>query len=237
MKIQKSPTHSSNFSSPTARSPHLRTTNTALSNAYSPLRRSSNITSPSLSASRIREPTNIIESTANTTTSSLKRKHTTSSPLESPSRFTINTVSRSDTFASEYEEGNPHKWTKHHWKKLEQCYIRKNRDYEKAASEFYYLESLQDMLLPDKESADGKPISKEFWSKEQILWRCKCLDTSAKFHGGVLPSERKKMKRSSNINPGLSSSSTSSSTTSTSTSTIDLSSAERLKNLINNRRI
>lgn len=236
MKVQKSPTRLSNFSSPTARSSHPRTTNTALSNTYSSLRHSSsNKTPPSSLSSRIREPTNIIENTANTTTNSLKRKYNTSSPFASPSRSTVGTISRSDTFASEYEEGNPHKWTKHHWKKLEQCYIRKNRDYEKAASEFYYLESLQDMLLPDKESADGKPISKEFWSKEQILWRCKCLDTSAKFHGGVLPSERKKLKRTFNASPGLSSSSTSPSTTST--STIDLSSAERLKNLINNRRI
>ncbi|KAK4516114.1 copper transpport protein [Mucor velutinosus] len=237
MKVEKSPTRSSSFNSPIARSSHLRSNNSTLASSYSPLRRSSSHFSPSSpssssSTSRFQEPA--IENT--TTTNSLKRKYTSSSPLASPSRSTVGTISRSDTFASEYEEGNPHKWTKQHWKKLEECYLRKNRDYEKAASEFYYIESLQDILLPDRDSIEGKPIRKELWSKEQILWRCKCLDTSARFHGGLLPSERKKIKKSvdTNLSSNISSGST---VTAGSTSNESSSSAEKLRNLVSNRRL
>ncbi|KAL9545648.1 hypothetical protein MBANPS3_007051 [Mucor bainieri] len=173
MKVEKSPTRPSSYISPIARSSHLRGGASASTSSYSALRRSSSHFGHSSST-------------------------TASSP--STSRFREPAISRSETFSSEYEEGNPHKWTKKHWKKLEECYLRKDRDYEKAASEFYYIESLQDILLPDRDSIDGKPIRKEYWSKEQILWRCKCLDTSAKFHGGLLPSERKKVRKSSTSN-------------------------------------
>ncbi|GAN03804.1 RNA binding protein [Mucor ambiguus] len=227
MKIEKSPARSSSFSSPIARSSHLRSSNSTLTSGYSPLRRSSSHFAPSSpassSTSQFREPA--IENTT-ATTNSLRRKYTSSSLLASPSRSTVGTISRSDTFASEYEQGNPHKWTKQHWRKLEQCYLRKNRDYEKAASEFYYIESLQDILLPDRDSIDGKPIRKELWSKEQILWRCKCLDTSAKFHGGLLPSERKKIKKLANTSPSSASTVAAGSTLSESSS-----SAEKLRNL------
>ncbi|KAI8637580.1 hypothetical protein BD408DRAFT_436848 [Parasitella parasitica] len=224
MKVQKSPTRSSSFNSSSVRSPHRS------SNILSTLRRSSSYASPS----RLREAntTNAIGNT--TATASLKRKYTNdSSPFASPSRSAItSSMSRSDTFTSEYDEGNPNRWTKEHWKKLEQCYKRRNRDYEKAASEFYYLESLQSILLPEKDSPDGKPVKKELWSKEQILWRCKCLDTSAKFHGGLLPSERKKFKKLPDACPDLSSSSTATS----SSSIMDSSATDRLKNLVNSRR-
>ncbi|KAF1799249.1 hypothetical protein FB192DRAFT_1395708 [Mucor lusitanicus] len=230
MKVDKSPTRSSPFNSPIAKPSHLRSSNSALKSSYSPLRHTSSHftpTSPSSSTTtaRFREP--IIENTT-TTTNSLKRKYTSSSPLASPSRSSAGTISRSDTFTSEYDEGNPNKWTKQHWKKLEMLYLRKDRDYEKAASEFYYIESLQSIVLPDKDSIDGKPIRKELWSKEQILWRCKCLDTSAKFHGGLLPSERKKMKKSVNT--------TSPSFAAGPTSSESSSSTEKLRNLVNSSR-
>lgn len=238
MKVEKSPTRSSPFSSPIARSSNLRGMNATLTSSYSPLRRSSSHftpSSPSASSttSRFREPT--IENTT-TITNSLKRKYTSSSPLASPSRSTVGTISRSSTFASEYEQGNPHKWTRQHWKKLEECYLRKNRDFEKAASEFYYIESLQDILLPDRDSIDGRPIRKELWSKEQILWRCKCLDTSAKFHGGLLPSERKKMKKSASTSPS-SNVSCASTVAAGSASSESSSSAEKLRNLVSNKRL
>ncbi|CEP14193.1 hypothetical protein [Parasitella parasitica] len=226
MKVQKSPTRSASFNSLSVRSPHRS------SNTLSPLQRSSNFAS----ASRLRETTtNTIGNT--TATASSKRKHTNdSSPFASLSRSAIiSSMSRSDTFSSEYDEGNPNKWTKEHWRKLEQCYIRKNRDYERAANEFYYLESLQTMLLPKKDSPDGKPIRKELWSKEQILWRCKCLDTSAKFHGGVLPSERKKIKKSLDPCPGLSSSSTTTSKSPSPSSLMGSNVTNRLKSLVNSR--
>ncbi|KAI8078119.1 uncharacterized protein B0P05DRAFT_542577 [Gilbertella persicaria] len=120
--------------------------------------------------------------------SHLKRKYTPS-PLFSPPRF-----SRTDTFESDYDRDNPNRWTKRQWKKLEEYYLLKNRDYEKAANTFYFRESLITMNLPSSQDIAGKPKCKELWTKEQILWRAKCLHTSVQYHNGLLPSERKKQK-------------------------------------------
>ncbi|CAO3663836.1 unnamed protein product [Rhizopus stolonifer] len=69
------------------------------------------------------------------------------------------------------------RWTRQHWKLLEEYYVRKDRDYEKAATAFYYCESL--IHMPETEERDQK--KKELWPLEKILWRCKCLDTRARY--------------------------------------------------------
>lgn len=149
----------------------------------SPLR-SSNTTSP-LRSSNTTSPLRSSNATSSTTSSpsrpSLKRKYT---------QDTSPTLSRSSTLASD-DETTP--WTKDHWKKLEDWYIRKNRDYKKAANSFYYFESLINIELPKHN--ETAPTTKELWPLDQIVWRSQCLDTSVKFHNGLLPSERKKKKK------------------------------------------
>ena len=104
-------------------------------------------------------------------------------------------LSRSTTFSSDFtvDDRKGTKWTSNHWKMLEDWYLRKNRDYQKAANAFYYSTSLIDIDLP-KQEGNGEPTTKELWPLDQIMRRCQCLDTSFKFHG-ALPSERKRLKK------------------------------------------
>ncbi|KAI9357512.1 hypothetical protein BD770DRAFT_388901 [Pilaira anomala] len=83
-------------------------------------------------------------------------------------------------------------WTPKHWKTLEYWYIRKHHDYKLAAEAFYSCESLI-QLNPRK----------ELWPIEKILWKAKCLDTSTKAHGGLVPSERKRSRSSMLSTPDL----------------------------------
>ncbi|KAI7900505.1 uncharacterized protein BX663DRAFT_517868 [Cokeromyces recurvatus] len=125
----------------------------------------------------------------------LKRKHSSPTIEHSPNKLTESFL-RSDTFASDINVDNGVKWTKQHWKKLEEYYVRKNYDYEKAAIAFYYVESLITINSSSKDDLDNTTLTlKELWSKEHIIWRCKCLDTSTRFYGGVLPSERIKKRK------------------------------------------
>ncbi|OBZ91668.1 hypothetical protein A0J61_00314 [Choanephora cucurbitarum] len=118
---------------------------------------------------------------------SRKRKYTPS-PLFSPPRF-----SRTNTLESDIDKDGPCRWTKRHWQKLEEYYVMRDRDFEKAARVFYLRESLvaNDTLTLE---SDERPKCKELWTKEHILWRAKCLHTSVQYHHGLLPSERKKLK-------------------------------------------
>ncbi|GAA5799313.1 hypothetical protein HPULCUR_004724 [Helicostylum pulchrum] len=118
---------------------------------------------------------------------SLKRTYSSlssSSTSNSPKRTSL--LKSSDTFAS--LSGSDTMWTSSDWKRLEDWYIRKNRDHVEAAKAFYQFESVQQ--------------GKESWPFKKILWRAKCLDTSAKAHGGLVPSERK--RRSVESTPELS---------------------------------
>ncbi|KAI8354054.1 hypothetical protein BD560DRAFT_438407 [Blakeslea trispora] len=118
---------------------------------------------------------------------SRKRKYTPS-PLFSPPRF-----SRTNTLESDIDKEGPCRWTKSHWQKLEEYYVMRDRDYEKAARIFYLRESL---VTNDTLALESNEWSKckELWTKEHILWRAKCLHTSVQYHHGLLPSERKKLK-------------------------------------------
>lgn len=183
--------------------------------------------SPSLSATaRARKILSTTASTSNTTTreqikqeeeeiainshagssafTPYKRKYTPS-PLGSPIRQPD--LSRASTFISDIDtnDASSTRWTKELWKKLEQYYIDRNRDYKKAATAFYYKESLITIDLPHRPNG-REPETKELWSIEQITWRSQCLDTSAKFHNGLLPSERKLAKRRKMSNGSSSSS-------------------------------
>ncbi|KAI8994850.1 hypothetical protein BDB01DRAFT_831794 [Pilobolus umbonatus] len=121
-----------------------------------------------------------------------KRRYV-SSPLTSPSRPMItNKLQRLDTFSSDIgDDPARNRWTRHDWRKLEDYYVRKNRDCERAANAFYNLEN----WVPISPGLNGQERVKELWTKEEILWRCKCLDTSVKAHGGLLPSERSKKRK------------------------------------------
>lgn len=83
----------------------------------------------------------------------LKRSYT-SSPLRSTT--SNSSLSRTSSFLSEVDEEGGTRWTRQHWKKLEEYYIKKDRDIEKATSAFYYCESLIRVT-----ESDSKPIMKE----------------------------------------------------------------------------
>ncbi|KAG1051158.1 hypothetical protein G6F43_006617 [Rhizopus delemar] len=119
----------------------------------------------------------------------LKRSYT-SSPLRSTT--SNSSLSRTSSFLSEVDEEGGTRWTRQHWKKLEEYYIKKDRDIEKATSAFYYCESLIRVT-----ESDSKPIMKELWPKDKIKWRCKCLDTRAKYQNNTVPFIKKKQKISS----------------------------------------
>ncbi|KAG2230916.1 hypothetical protein BDF21DRAFT_413001 [Thamnidium elegans] len=112
----------------------------------------------------------------------LKRTH--SSMSNSSKRTSL--LKTSDTFAS--LSGTDTMWNSSDWKRLEDWYLRKDRDHVEAAKAFYKFESVQQ--------------GKENWPFKKILWRAKCLDTSAKAHGGLVPSQRK--RRSMESTPELS---------------------------------
>lgn len=162
------------------------------------------------------------KNTPSNDSSSLKRRYS-SLQEDSDTYEPAATLSRSSTFASDIQtDSNNTRWTTTHWKKLEDWYIRKNRDFRKAANSFYYFESLINIDLPNEEdSNDGAPVIKELWTLDHILWRSQCLDTSVKFHQGLLPSERKKEKKrklsGDNSSSTTSNASTSSSNTDSST--------------------
>jgi hypothetical protein len=126
-----------------------------------------------------------IEQSASPSLTNAKRKRTPS-PVHSPSR----PLPRYDTFASDYDTGNPNRWTKQHWKKLESYYLRKGRDVQKTANAFYYGESLKTISLPSVDDAIGRPVTDELWTKDQVLWRTNCLHTSVEYNQGLLPSQR-----------------------------------------------
>ncbi|KAI9244306.1 hypothetical protein BY458DRAFT_495216, partial [Sporodiniella umbellata] len=104
----------------------------------------------------------------------LKRKRP-SSPIQSTTQ--INTLSRTSSFLSEVGDEDQARWTRHNWKTLEEYYVRKDRDCEKAANAFYYCES----LIRISEEIEEDSGMKELWSKEKILWRCKCIDTRFRY--------------------------------------------------------
>lgn len=162
------------------------------------------------------------------TSSSLKRRYSSSFQEEDEEeqegknvKEPTPTLSRSSTFASDIQTSNSNnaRWTTAHWKKLEDWYIRKNRDFRKAANSFYYFESLINIDLPNnnEDNTDGAPVIKELWSLDHILWRSQCLDTSVKFHKGLLPSERKREKRRKLSSDGSTTSNASTSSSSSST--------------------
>ncbi|KAI8371411.1 uncharacterized protein BYT42DRAFT_616505 [Radiomyces spectabilis] len=80
-------------------------------------------------------------------------------------------------------------WTRTQWKALENWYDKMNRDVDRTVAMFYRHEALRTV----EENGQVPPI--ELWTKDKILWRCQCLDTNTKFHGGLLPSERKRLKK------------------------------------------
>ncbi|GAA5812418.1 hypothetical protein MFLAVUS_005873 [Mucor flavus] len=104
----------------------------------------------------------------------LSLKRTYSSLSNSSKRSSL--LKSSDTFAS--LSGTDTMWNPSDWKRLEDWYLRKDRDHVEAAKAFYQYESVQQ--------------GKENWPFKKILWRAKCLDTSAKAHGGLVPSQRKR---------------------------------------------
>ncbi|CAO3630424.1 unnamed protein product [Mucor hiemalis] len=135
------------------------------------------------------------KNTPSNDSSSLKRRYS-SLQEDSDTNEPAATLSRSSTFASDIQtDSNNTQWTTTHWKKLEDWYIQDNND--------------------------GAPVIKELWTLDHILWRSQCLDTSVKFHQGLLPSERKKEKRrklsGDNSSSTTSNASTSSSNTDSST--------------------
>ncbi|KAI9487288.1 MAG: hypothetical protein EXX96DRAFT_552549 [Benjaminiella poitrasii] len=187
MKSEKSPSRSPfhpytnrrSILSPTFQSPSSEASSTSVS--------------PSLVQTDFR--TAEADNTDFTTSPSSKRKYS-SLILDYPPSRTSDSFLRSNTFTSDVNDDNGTRWTKEHWKKLEQYYIRKNYDYERAAIAFYYVESLVTVSSASNDDPDNTELTlKELWPKEHIIWRCKCLDTSTRFYGGVLPSERSKKRK------------------------------------------
>lgn len=125
-----------------------------------------------------------------------KRSRSPSEPSIQPKKRLLRNLSSltqdGGTFHSFCHDDDHTSWTPKHWKTLEYWYLRKHHDYKLAAEAFYSCESLI-QLSPRK----------ELWPIEKILWKAKCLDTSTKAHGGLVPSERKR-PRSTISTPDLS---------------------------------
>ncbi|KAI8875776.1 hypothetical protein K501DRAFT_289213, partial [Backusella circina FSU 941] len=100
-------------------------------------------------------------------------------------------LSRSTTFCSDAgDETTNIRWTRLEWKKLEQYYVKNDRDYKRAGESFYMNESLQ--------RVDGSKLE-EKWTKDHCIWRSQCFDTNVNYNKGLLPSERKKKKQKNQL--------------------------------------
>ncbi|KAI7897432.1 uncharacterized protein EV154DRAFT_557733 [Mucor mucedo] len=71
-------------------------------------------------------------------------------------------------------------WSRHHWSKLEEWYIVEDRDYVKAAEAYYSHHCIQ---------------AEETWTLAQLTKKSRCLDTFAKAHDNLLPSELQQKRR------------------------------------------
>ncbi|KAL4210884.1 hypothetical protein AB4K20DRAFT_1902850 [Rhizopus microsporus] len=129
----------------------------------------------------------MLQQSKSTQTSSSSQSTSSTSPIEhkspvnkllkrktslSPSRHSLPSLSRGSSYLSETDYQSGIKWTREHWKKLYEYYMRKNRDIEEAAKSFYYCEAVVHVI-----STDSTLSIKELWPREKILWYCRCLDT------------------------------------------------------------
>ncbi|KAL0082273.1 hypothetical protein F4703DRAFT_1917743 [Phycomyces blakesleeanus] len=117
--------------------------------------------------------------TDRTNTSTLtKTTSTTTPPITTPPTPTSATSATCTT-----------PWTRKEWEDLERWYVLTDRDIEQASRGFYRHYS----LLPTEQlqiNGKTKQGTRELWPLKDVQWRCRCLDTNARFRYGKLPSER-----------------------------------------------
>lgn len=104
---------------------------------------------------------------------SLKRKFD-DSPTKTSSKERTGTFTDNDDIL----------WTRHHWRKLEEWYMQEDRDYVKAAEAYYDHHCTQ---------------AEETWTLAQLTNKSRCLDTFAKAHDNLLPSELQQKRRENNL--------------------------------------